>query len=750
MERLAGWMIAVVLAAAAPGGLRGRVVDAQTGEPLARVLVRVQEPRRETTTDAEGRFEIDGLVPGPLRLHVGAVGYGFEERALTLLPGEPLTVEVALPPEALRRSESVVVTAGAFQPVESPTSSEYTLSPGELKNLGGVVIDDPLRSVQALPGVATGDDFYASFAARGADYSRTGFYLDGILLDAPFHTIRNIDSGGLSISILSADLVESLSLMTGGAPPRYGDRIGSVLAVRTREGGDHFGGRANLSLIGGLSASLEGPLGGPRLHGLLAARKSYLGYVLSHLSRGSTVLGFYDLQGKLSFEPSPSQRLSLLALQGDFNWDEHRDEGAYDDNRARARTSLASVEWRWLLGAKGSLETSLFASQETGRNFNHQGQVLLDQDSRQVGLRTDLIRALSAAHRLEAGLLLRGLGERRLDRSRRDIPPALVASARYDRGTSQPGAYAQDTWSLAGGRLALSAGARADRLGATGQTVWLPRTSLRLRLGADTTLAAGAGAYAQFPTPAQLWGLDGAPDLRAERMRELGVAIERRLGERTRLRVEVYQHDAREALFDTAREPRLANGRILPGDPASPLANALGGRSRGVELLLQRRSANGLSGWISYALGHARLEDAAGASAFDSDFDQRHTLNVYAAWRLGGDLSLSTKYRYGSGFPLAGFFRPSPVSAAFPEGLALGAARNQVRQDGYSRWDVRANKAFHFDRWKLTLYAELVNVLDRDNERIDAADVDLRTGAVFLAREKLFPILPAVGLSLEF
>src|SRR4029079_16903314 len=92
----------------------------------------------------------------------------------------------------------------------------------ELRNLGGVITDDPLRSVQSLPGVATGDDFYASFAPRASGFSSVGFYLDGVLMAAPFHTIRD-SNDAYSLTILNGDVVESVSLISGSAPARYRD-----------------------------------------------------------------------------------------------------------------------------------------------------------------------------------------------------------------------------------------------------------------------------------------------------------------------------------------------------------------------------------------------------------------------------------------------------------------------------------------------------------------------------------------------
>ena len=48
-------------------------------------------------------------------------------------------------------------------------------------------------------------------------------------------------------------------------------------------------------------------------------------------------------------------------------------------------------------------------------------------------------------------------------------------------------------------------------------------------------------------------------------------------------------------------EPRLMNGFFVPESFESRWQNALRGRARGLELFLQRRSTNGLSGWIGYA-----------------------------------------------------------------------------------------------------------------------------------------------------
>lgn len=163
-----------------------------------------------------------------------------------------------------------------------------------------------------------------------------------------------------------------------------------------------------------------------------------------------------------------------------------------------------------------------------------------------------------------------------------------------------------------------------------------------------------------------------------------------------------------------------------------------------MEVYLQRRSANRLSGWISYAYGHARYRDTVTGLSFDGDFDQRHTVSVYGSYRLTKSLNLSSKFRYGSNFPIVGFYQ-------FVEGrMFVSDQRNQLRIPAYSRLDIRVNNDFHFDRWKLTLYAEVMNVLGRANVRFSDLDSVGTNGRVFYSRDSLFPFLPIAGVTIEF
>jgi hypothetical protein len=729
--------------APAPVTLRGRVVDAQTGEPIAKALVSIRDHKGEAVTDASGRFVVTGVPPGETEITVTTVGYGLARRRVHA-GREAEELEIRLAQEALRRAEEIAVTTAPFEPVDAAAPAEHVLGGTELKNLASVLVDDPLRSVQSLPGVAATDDFGATFAARGLGFSNVGLYVDGVLMNAPFHTIRDVNDS-FSLTLVNGDVVDSLAFVSGGAPARFGDRTGSVLAVKTRDGsGEEFFGRASLGATG-LYATLEGPLGAAKKTSwLLSARKSYLDYVLERIDESGIVLGFYDATAKLTHHPRPSQTVSLGFLHGRSRWrSTETDRGPQNSDTADAGTDLTTLQWRWLPSSSWWLENVAFVSHETGRNRNVDGTDRFRSASTQWGLRTDATRNWGH-HRLEAGILVRSLSENAVAREfdRRRASYRLTES--YDVGSAQEGAYVQDTWTGLGDRLTLTLGGRLDRFEKTRETEVLPRASLTWEVTGRTKLLAAFGEHAQFPGFERLFGRHGNPELRAERATHYLVGVEHALGTGARLRLEAYDQDLRGLLFNPEGDWRREGGRIVGPSAEAPLRNALSGHSRGIEMLLQRRSANGLSGWIAYSFGHARWHEDGGLR-FDSDFDQRHTLTVFGTYRLSHTLNLSTKYRYGSGFPVAGFYEPRSG------GVFLSAERNRYRPASYSRWDVRANKAFIFERWKLTLYAEVINLLNRTHTRYTGLDdLDPRTGRVFLESDTLFPLLPSVGLTVEF
>jgi len=140
---------------------------------------------------------------------------------------------------------------------------------------------------------------------------------------------------------------------------------------------------------------------------------------------------------------------------------------------------------------------------------------------------------------------------------------------------------------------------------------------------------------------------------------------------------------------------RLENNRVVV--PRNPnWQNTLSGTTNGAELILEHKSVNGLNGWLSYAWSNSDLADAGGGNpsrppeSFPADFDQRHTVNAYVAYRWSGRTSLSARMRYGSNFPITGYIAEDAT------GYLLSSQRHGTRPPDSPPLDLRHQRRFPY------------------------------------------------------
>ncbi len=107
-----------------------------------------------------------------------------------------------------------------------------TLNKTELQELSKVLVGDPIRAAQALPGVTSNNDLRAESAVRGAGFDRVGVYVDGVLTDNFLHNVQSDGAERASISVINTDTISAVSLLTGAFPAKYGDSTGAVLNLK--------------------------------------------------------------------------------------------------------------------------------------------------------------------------------------------------------------------------------------------------------------------------------------------------------------------------------------------------------------------------------------------------------------------------------------------------------------------------------------------------------------------------------------
>jgi hypothetical protein len=728
------------------------VLDGRTGAPLNRVRVLVEDANLSTLTADDGSFRIDGLQPGAHQVNVSVVGYALYRADVTVTPGMAPTV-IRLSEGTTAYSEAVTVTGDTFRSPPDPVPSASILGNAELLNLRGVLADDPLRAVQVLPGVATGDDLRSEFTVRGSDFHHITFTMDGFASPYLLHTVRGVEDRGPtgSVAMLNSDVLDDVTLLNGGYPQRFGGRTGAEVDFRTREGSR----QRNIFrvAVSGTSASAvaEGPIGGSgRGSWLVSGRQSYIDHLVRHLTEHSVSFGFADAQGRLAYDVTPSQHIDVTVLTGHSRFlnepGEHDIDDVYDATNAAV---VAVASWR-LTRPKWMVTNRVLAAENHFRNENQEDVELDNGKDRQLAWRADAVVTAGRSVQFDAGAEV----ERRDDsRVRRRLAANRVSLAQLDDYSADAvasGAHASLKWTPFP-RVTIAPGARVDHWTLTGQTTGSPWVQLEWRAGDAVVVRGSAGHYQQFPDFDKVLGASAGVGLVPERAHQYDVGAERRLSRTLRASVTLYDREEHDMLRQFGNETRVVNGRVVRRLASSKYENRLEGFARGVEVTLHRMIPGaGFSGWFSYAYGRNRYHDVISQETYWGDNDQRHTVNAYGMYRHSDRLSFIAKLRYGSNFPIPGYYSTQQNPFGGGDIYLLSDQRNTERLPFYARLDLRANRAFSWSQRRITLFAEVINVLNRANVRFDPPLISIATRSVSQPFDSMLPIVPSVGVLIEF
>lgn len=749
---LCGWSAAALAQTAT---LTGRIVDARTRQALPRVLVHVEHQAAFAETDDTGGFSLS-LPPGTHTLTASLIGYAIVRHTVALAAGASHQLIIELSEGAGSFEEVITVTGAAPNKAdEAPAGS--VLHGRDLQALRGVMLDDPLRAIQALPAAASTNDFYSEFSVRGSGFRHIGLAIDGIPAPYLIHSIHNVPDGG-SIAMVNSEALGAASLLPGSYPQRLGRRLGAEVELTTRDGsrnGVH--GRAGLS---GTSANaiVEGPLAAGRGAWVVSVRHSYLDYLLDRIDpEGSFGFGFSDALGKVTFDINPRHQVQLLTIAGRSVFDEApEDISVNDEAEARSRAWLAAATWRFTPGPRLAVTQRVYATGMRFRNVNEHDTLLDGGEAGDLAWRGDVTLAPGARWIIDVGGDV--VRTRAANTRQRTLDGAVTPQVLSDYTASGRAASAYGRITARLGRLRLAPGARFDYWQPTGITTTSPWITGELDIAGGLSLRGGGGIYRQFPALTVLNGLNGNPNLQPERATHADLTVAQKLPKAITVQITGFRRHERDVLFAAGSEPRaLPQGGFVLGRGDAQWSNRLTGRARGIEALLRRDAPDGLSGWIAYAYGKHEYNDVVSGETFFSDFDQRHTFSAYALYRLTNRLSLGAKFRYGSNFPITGYVgeqrfdpdAPPLFGGVRPLFFTLTDVRNTQRLPAYTRLDVRADRAITWAGRRVMLFVEVANMLNRRNERNVPYSIGPR-GQVFGVTDSLLPIVPSAGLVIEF
>ncbi len=223
---LAAFLASGRLAAQAQDVVRGRVLDAETGAPLAGATVLIRDTPLRATTRADGGFAIPSPSDGAFTLIVVAEGFRASERRIE--PDTPVELSILLERRMLDVPElTVTASRSAARSGEAPVSVAV-MSGDELGNRDIVTLDEALPFAQGVIFNSGQMDIRgATGLARGVG-SRVLMLLDG-------HRVLSGVGASIDFSGLPVLDVDRIEIVKGPHSTLWGtNALGGVVNVITK------------------------------------------------------------------------------------------------------------------------------------------------------------------------------------------------------------------------------------------------------------------------------------------------------------------------------------------------------------------------------------------------------------------------------------------------------------------------------------------------------------------------------------
>jgi hypothetical protein len=763
------------------GEIRGVALDAVTGQPLPGASVMIVNRFGGAQADRSGAFVLTRLAPGTYSLHVSHVGY--ETRLVENIVVAPtdtavVTVELA---KRLTSIKDITVTPSQFTIMGTEPAAQQNLTRREIETMPQLG-DDFFRAVNRLPGMAS-SDFCARFIVRGGEYEEVLVNLDGLQIHEPFH-MKDIDGGAMSVIDVAA--VDGIDLMTGGFPARYGDKMSGVFNIRSkRVPSDSKRLSLGLSLLNTRVAS-EGTFADNKGSWLVSFRRGYIDWVLKLVEPDETLKPtYYDLYAKTQYQVSHNHVLSVNVLHAS---DDLRYFGEDEDEGDTLVSSYGNT-YCWLalnslvhprVTAQTILSTGTINQKRRGQMFNLWLQspdaiVTNERTFDFFGLKSDWECEVSDRYLVTTGIDFRTLEATYDHLSRQfhyryEVTPESThvtidgidtTGARMDRSGSKLAAYLSNRVRPFR-QFTAEFGIRYDRASYSGDDIISPRLNMVFTLGERTTVRGGWGYFYQTQGIDGLYVGDGESSFSPAQRAEHWVAgLEHEFESGIKLRLEAYFKNY-SRLRPSFRNSFNTISLFPEADYDRTIVHREKTVAKGIELFLKRDLGGTFSWWASYA--YAKVEDSVRSIYFPSEdvetaynkklpaeHDQRHTLYFDLSYRPSRNWQINMAWQYHTGWPYTDVHLVRQPSGSGYVYYIQSDEQWGARFEDYSRIDLRLNRYFNIAKGRLSVFVEVLNVLDRENVRGYDNSIQQSPQGYYLEKEPetWFGRLPSAGITYE-
>ncbi|MBW2628733.1 MAG: TonB-dependent receptor [Deltaproteobacteria bacterium] len=726
------------------GWLSGAVLLAEDDSPAGMVTIEILNERneliREIVSGPAGTFVATDLEPGKYEVNILGGEYGNLEVEEEIVAGQVTQVIYRLG----AKKKSAYRGFGETAVIEAPPREvvKRTIDKEELTRIPGTR-GDALRAVELLPGVARPPFGIGLLIVRGSAPQDSESFIDGVPVPLIYHF------GGLT-SIYNSYMLEKIDFYPGNFSVRYGRRTGGILEVTTRDPArDRIHGVAEISIIDTF-VTLEGPIT-DKISISGGLRRSLLDLVFPAVAPDDIGIRqapvYLDYQFKLNFWPTKRDRVRISAYGSNDRLDLILEEAAGDDPAIRGNTQLATsfynnqIDWTRRVGEKVEQELAFNVGPNKikfalGNEFRLEGTFIQTYGRGEWRYQiTDRVRLIAGLDVYTAPVDLTYVGPQPQAQEGAGSQQGSLAGqeqvfADVDTTLFRPGVYLESDMQL-GKVTRLILGLRVDHFSEINATSVDPRLTTIFTVAEDMRVKLGVGIFSQPPELQESDPGIGNPGLDPIKAVHLGAGWEYDALPGARFGIEGFYKYLWDRAISTpnGEEPFYVTGGI--------------GRIYGAEFSIHIRPATGRQyfGYLSYTLSRSERKDGPLEPWRLFDFDQTHILTAAFVYNFPRNWEIGGTFRVVSGNP------STPVIGSIYDALndvyiPIDGRVNTLRNPLFHQLNVRVQKKWIFDGWKLAVFVDIQNAYNQQNQEGIIYNYDFSQQTPLLG----LPIIPSLGI----
>lgn len=757
----------------------GYVEDAESGERLPYANIIAPDHKSGVTSNNFGYFSIK-LNNGKNQLLISYTGY--EDVSLTIQSFKDTCLIVKMVTKNLL--EEIQIVGRKKNDFSATQIGRIEIPIKQLQAVPALFGEpDLMKVLQLLPGIQSTKAGFSSLVVRGGKPDQNLILLDGV-------SVYNMSHLYGLYSVINENAIQSVNVIKGNYPARFGGRLSSLVDITLREGNKNkIKGEIGIGTVGGKFV-LDGPIFDEKTTFCISGRRTLLDIFwqpyLVYKNKATNGYFFGDLNAKISRKISEADKLFFSFYYGkDKNYQSQWGEKATIGETDFDLSSKEGYKWgnytfsmRWnhlfsenlffnltAIGSDfylGNYNIRTFKNKQTGKSYND--DVVYSSGIRDLGFKTDFDYYSIKNHQIKFGSLLvnhqfnPGITVVVTEDIFNTIPSSSSSVGSGKNDLLESSLYVEDEMQLLP-YLRLGIGIRSTFLKSNEKSFFMiePRLSASVRLKDEISVKSAYSENSQFlhllrssllELPTDLW-IPASKTLLPEKSRQWSLGTEIGISGGLKLTLEGYykeminivEYQEGSSLFSVKRgwEEKIEKGR---------------GWAYGTELLLQKTNGK-TTGWVGYTLSWAfnQFKNLNNGIAFPSSWDRRHDFVVTVHHHFNEKWDVGTNWIFNTGSPFTvPIYRTKVLIIDFPvyhymPDVEISGARNSMRLPDYHRLDLSLNyhkqSVKHKGRthhYSLSIY----NAYNRKNVYYKGYISGRPTEA------SLFPILPSISYKLSF